>query len=458
MNYIRRYFDSKVLLVCTLCIFSVTTYAKPNDSIKNIEKQIESLEKENKQLHKDIERLEKSQYQNIRQYHDDASADMNTYMTWVGIIAAILAMVVTAVSIAIPLIINNRFERRIENWFSGLQKIQSRQYEESMQQLEDWERNLKTEQKEKFDKILKDVSNLKKDAKQSERKAWVSQILSEANRFLSEKDFDKAIMLCKQVLSLDDSIVAAHNLLGIAYGEKGEFDSAIESFSKASELDPQNPSFPYNKARARYLQKDYSNALKDCDTAISLDSNDYAYYLLRGSIKRHLSDNNGALEDYTRVIELKPDESQAYYNRALVKNELGDKSGAIQDYIESTRIKPNVNAYNNLACLYLENKDKVTALSYIEKAISLSNGTDGNVIDTRGEIYMFTGELDKALADFNRAIELCPTDGYIYKHRALCYRKMSELEEEDNVKLELISNAEADESMAQKLNNEPNNC
>ena len=148
----------------------------------------------------------------------------------------------------------------------------------------------------------------------------------------------------------------------------------------------------------------------------------------------------------------------AYYYRALVKNALGDKTGAINDYIESTRIKPDVNAYNNLACLYLENKDKVTALSYIEKAISLSKGSDGNVIDTRGEIYMYTGELEKAIADFSRAIELCPNAGFIYKHRALCYRKISENEEDENAKLELISNAEADESMAQKISNEPNEC
>ena len=319
--------------------------------------------------------------------------------------------------------------------------------------MENWERNLKSEQKEKFDKILKDVSNLKKDAKQSERKAWVSQILSEANRFLSEKDFDKAIMLCKQVLSLDDSIVAAHNLLGIAYGEKEEFNSAIESFSKASDLEPKNPSYPYNKARTRYLQKDYSNALKDCDTAINLDSNDYAYYLLRGSIKRHLNDNKGALEDYNRVIELKSDESHAYYNRALVKNELGDKSGAIQDYIESTRIKPDVNAYNNLACLYYNNNDIDNAMLCIEQAIKLSSEKDGNVIDTRGEIYMHMGEIDKAIADFSKAIDLCPDLRIAYVHRAGCYRKLAELEENENIKLELISNAEADESMAQKLNN-----
>ena len=458
MNSMKSHIVSTVLLVCTLCIFSATAYAKPNDSIKNIESQIESLEKENILLHKDIERLEKTQYQNIRQYHDDASSDMNTYMTWVGIIAAILAMVVTAVSIAIPLIINNRFERRIEDWFGGLQKLHSRQHEESMQQLENWENNLKSEQKEKFDKILKDVSNLKKDAKQSERRAWVSQILSEANRFISEKDYDKAITLIKQILSQDDSVVAAHNLLGIAYGEKKDFSNAIECFSKASILDPSHPGYPYNRARARYIQKDYSNALDDCDTAIKLDSENYSYYLLRGAIKRHLDDNKGALEDYTKVIELKPDESLAYYYRALVKNALGDKTGAINDYIESTRIKPDVNAYNNLACLYLENKDKVTALSYIEKAISLSKGSDGNVIDTRGEIYMYTGELEKAIADFSRAIELCPNAGFIYKHRALCYRKISENEEDENAKLELISNAEADESMAQKLSNEPNEC
>lgn len=453
MNNMKRFIGFKVLLLCTFCIFSTTAYAKPNNSIKSIESKIESLEKENNQLHKDIERLEKAQYQNIHQYHEDTSSDMNTYMTWVSIISAFLAMVVTAVSIAIPLIINNRFERRIEDWFDGLQKIQSHQYEESKQQLESWESKLKSEQKEKFDKILKDVSNLKKDAKQSERKAWVSQILSEANRFLSEKDFDKAIMLCNQILSLDNSIIAAYNLLGIAYGEKGDIDCAIESFTKAMDLDPNNPRYPYNRARARYIQKDYINALDDCDTAIKLDSEKHIYYLLRGEIKRHLNDFKGALEDFNRLIKLKPDESAAYYYRAMVKKELGDISGAIQDYTESTRIKPNVNAYNNLACLYYYNKEIDNAMICIDKAIKLSDEKDGNVFDTRGEIYMHMGELDKAIADFNKAIYISHDLRIAYVHRAICYRKLAEQEENDNIKLELISNAESDESIAEKLNN-----
>ena len=89
--------------------------------------------------------------------------------------------------------------------------------------------------------------------------------------------------------------MAAHNILGIAYGEKKDFSNAIECFSKASILDPSHPGYPYNRARARYIQKDYSNALDDCDMAIKLDSENHTYYLLRGAIKRHLDDKNIAI-------------------------------------------------------------------------------------------------------------------------------------------------------------------
>ena len=136
---------TKWVFLILFCFIFTSGYAGTKESLKTLETQVETLKKENTQLHHDIERLEKTQYQNIRQYHDDLSSDMNTYMTWVGIMAAILAMVVTAVSIAIPLIINNRFERRIEDWFGGLQNLQRQQFEEAKRELEEWEKALKND-------------------------------------------------------------------------------------------------------------------------------------------------------------------------------------------------------------------------------------------------------------------------------------------------------------------------
>lgn len=454
MSIFIKILKSKVVLLFVFCLATNTFYAKTNDTIRQLELQIETLKKDNAQLQHDVKQLEELQYQNIRQYHDDISSELGSYMTWVGILAALLTIIVALVSILIPIRINNGFEARIKDWFSDFRSNQNKQLKESLRDMEEWKKSFIKDQKYRFNKVVADVSNLKKDAKQSERRAWVSQIISEAISAINGKEFDKAIMLCDQVLKLDDRISTAYNMKGIAYAEKKEYAKAIDCFNQAIELKPDDSGYVYNRAKMFYQSNRYQEALSDCNKAISLDARS-TFYTLRAAIKQKLEDIPGALADVSKSIELDPNDAKSYFNRGLLKNNLGDVRGAIEDYEKYIELdSSNAGVYNTLAYAYMKMERYDIAYSYVEKAILLTEGKDGCYIDTRGEILMSMGKLKEAENDFTRASILLPNECEPLNHRATCYKKMAEVVQNESEKADLVAKAEADEKKAESLKKE----
>ena len=131
---------------------------------------------------------------------------------------------------------------------------------------------------------------------------------------------------------------------------------------------------------------------------------------------------------------------------------LGKYSDAIINYeIGITKGQSKSEAYNEIAQCYIGLHNYQRAMEVISQAIEISGQNDGIIIDTRGEIHMAQNNLDAALSDFNQAIQLIADRFELFEHRALCYRKMAESESDENVRMELISNAEADEGEVERL-------
>ena len=73
-----------------------------------------------------------------------------------------------------------------------------------------------------------------------------------------------------------------HNNRGVAYANTGDYDLAIEAFTKAIELNP-NLAMAYSNRGGAYRDKgDYGRAIEDCTTAIELNPNLAMAYSNRG--------------------------------------------------------------------------------------------------------------------------------------------------------------------------------
>ena len=93
-----------------------------------------------------------------------------------------------------------------------------------------------------------------------------------------------------------------------------------------------NCSASNGRSYAKYDLDDYTGAIQDYSKAIEINPNDAKAYIGRGAAKDDLEDYRGAIQDYNKAIEINRNDARAYIVRGLAKLQLGDKDGACLDW------------------------------------------------------------------------------------------------------------------------------
>ena len=121
----------------------------------------------------------------------------------------------------------------------------------------------------------------------------------------------------------------------------GQIDKAIEHYSHAIELEP-NQTRGYNKRACAYCRKgEYSRAIKEYTRAIDLNPNYAMLYANRGASYAQNLQFDKAIIDFTEAISLKPDYVDVYINCALARIYKEDYEGAIEDCHHAVRLRPD---------------------------------------------------------------------------------------------------------------------
>jgi tetratricopeptide (TPR) repeat protein len=186
----------------------------------------------------------------------------------------------------------------------------------------------------------------------------------------------------KSFLALDE-LVKAKNDLQISYA-----------------LSPNNDELYYYKAKLGLAEKTYESALEDLELAISIRSDNPAYYGLRSEIKiKHLNPVHGSdvyysiLEDLDVAISLTSENYTYYLVRSKFLADMGEVDESIADY-------------DQLVALFPNNEDP-----YIE----------------RGVIKMNDYKYKSASQDFTKSIAINPNSEQSYRYRGLCKHNMNNI-------------------------------
>lgn len=201
-----------------------------------------------------------------------------------------------------------------------------------------------------------------------------------------------------------------YNNRGISQRATLKPEQAITDYSKAIELDSKNPRFYTNRGNAQLDLKKSTEALADYAKAIAVDPNYAAVYSARGHYFASVAKTDEALTDLGKAIVLDPKHPETYYTRAMV---------------------------------YRSRKEFAKSISDLDKYIAIGPGSDQYLADgllNRGIAYAETGNLEKAIADVTKAIEVSPRYADAYGARSAIYRRMNK-----------IDLAEADKKRADQL-------
>ena len=85
----------------------------------------------------------------------------------------------------------------------------------------------------------------------SSDEATIDQYNQFAIRSAESELWNESIFRWKQILEIQPQNARAHNNLGVAYEASGKTDQAIESYKRATELEPDNKFFRFNYRKCR---------------------------------------------------------------------------------------------------------------------------------------------------------------------------------------------------------------
>lgn len=117
-----------------------------------------------------------------------------------------------------------------------------------------------------------------------------------ANRELALEDCDKAMSASNPAFR-----AKVHNLLGVVYVDKGEFDKAIEEFSKAIRLDPNLAKAYSNRGMAYLRKREFDKAIEEFNKAIERRWDYAPAYCNRGEAWLHMEKWDKARKDLTQA-------------------------------------------------------------------------------------------------------------------------------------------------------------
>jgi tetratricopeptide (TPR) repeat protein len=176
----------------------------------------------------------------------------------------------------------------------------------------------------------------------------------------------------KKALEEDPKFSEAYNAWGTALVRQGKdkHDEAIKKYEEALKLNPDNFLALRNRALVHKRNERYPEAIADYEKAIVLHLEDVDLFFDLGRAYEEVNDHKLAIKAYSGAIKLDSGYAMALNNRCYMRAAAGESS-AIADCNDAVRLR-----------------------------------ADYQFLDSRAFAYLKLNELDKAIADYDRALAI----------------------------------------------------
>ncbi len=283
--------------------------------------------------------------------------------------------------------------------------------------------------------------------------------------YMDQTKTEQAINDLNNIIRISPGYASAYFNRAIIYGNSKKYKQSLQDYDKVIELNPKNILAYFNRAIVRSDNKDLKGALSDYDRVIELFPEFADAYYNRSLVKKDLNNVKGSTEDYKKALRIK---QQNYSLNDSVKFTKGvqlmklmtqnipndknlDESEKKQNTLANIQLQPvfsitlmpvqkNFKIYKqgdkqhttNSVISLVNNKDTIDVNKVKEQitqlGIAINNRPDdaSNYLD-RAILYSSIKSYNESFADYDKAIQLNPTNPMAWFSRANTRFKLLEL-------------------------------
>ncbi len=185
-----------------------------------------------------------------------------------------------------------------------------------------------------------------------------------------------------------------------------------------------------NQALTLINEQDFTQAQSILEQCIKLDENNIEIYKNLGLCEINLDNPQGAADAFSKAVEINPLDASSLFYLASAKARLGQKEDAVKYFEKVVTLRPDyIDAYKNLAMIYIEFTQIDNAIELIKKAINNPNiESDYSLYYMIATCYMLKKDYQNSLENLKKALEFNPEHIPVINSIGSCYMNMKQFD------------------------------
>lgn len=232
--------------------------------------------------------------------------------------------------------------------------------------------------------------------------------IDSADNYASHQHYTEAARCYREALKANPASPLNSKIfanLGICLTETGQFGLALEAFDVALVREPKSAPILTSRAKTYILTNNTEDALKDLDSALSVDSIYLSALRLRGNLHMLDSDYAAAMSDFRVINRHYPDDETGLTGLARCFEHASELRQAIEFYKQALHVSDDPDTNVALAGALINDNQLTEAREHIREAIR-RHPRCANLYLMRGVVHQRMFQPEEAATDKKTAINL----------------------------------------------------
>ena len=230
--------------------------------------------------------------------------------------------------------------------------------------------------------------------------------------YLAHSKYSEAEQILEKAKIANPEKKQTHMLLGETYSrmvdDKDALNKALKSYLNAAVLDPFDAKPLFQVGLIYIKTQKYAAAIKQFQRVLKINENYPRAYFYQGTAYFRLGFSNQALAATKKEKQINPSLAEPYLLAGDIYMNFGLYNKAILEFQRAIKIRPQgVQIYISLAKAYRFSNNFDVAEKMLMQAENLENGNP-TIYKEQGAIYESRGEIRRAIAVYERYIQLSP--------------------------------------------------